>query len=174
MRSPFVPLELYLAGFIPPEEVSDIFWAAVDGEWLFDEAGNFLTDKNGDRIFSAREIKKYTMDDMIAGQGPRVPNRLRAQKDFRAAVILLVSEDYPATREILEGVSDDALWFSHAGEYGLVNRDGWRLWNFYEATGDRGTITMDDLSHFQSSASAKRLVPSSFGTPPPPIVDIRE
>ena len=174
MRSPFVPLELYLAGFIPPEEVSDIFWAAVDGEWLFDEAGNFLTDKNGDRIFSAREIKKYTIDDIIAGHGPRVPNHLQAQKDFRAAVILLVSEDYPATREILEGVSDDALWFSHAGEYGLVNRDGWRLWNFYEATGGRGTITMDDLSHFQSSASAKRLVPSSFGTPPPPIVDIRE
>ena len=174
MRSPFVPLELYLAGFIPPEEVSDIFWAAVDGEWLFDEAGNFLTDKNGDRIFSAREIKKYTIDDIIAGHGPRVPNHLQAQKDFRAAVILLVSEDYPATREILEGVSDDALWFSHAGEYGLVNRDGWRLWNFYEATGGRGTITMDDLSHFQSRARAKRLVPSSFGTLPPPIVDIRE
>ena len=45
----------------------------VDGEWLFDESfepyydeeagkwvDNLLRDENGDRIFSAREIKKYT------------------------------------------------------------------------------------------------------------------
>ena len=87
------------------------------------------------------------------------------------AVILLVSEDYPATRGILESVSDDALWFSHVGEDEL-EKNGWLLWNFYEATGGRGTITMDDLSHFQRRGSAKRLVPSSFGTPPPPIVDV--
>ena len=180
------PLDLYLVGFIPPEEVPDM-WAAVDGEtlfaderrWIYDEAGNavenFLRDENGDRIFSAREIKKYTIEDIIAEHGPRVPDHLQSQKDFRAAVILLVSEDHPATREILESVSDDVLWFSHAGEDEELEKNyrGVR-WNFYEATGGRGTITMDDLSHFQSRASAKRLVPSSFGTPPPPIVDIRE
>ena len=180
------PLDQYLVGFIPPEEVPDM-WAAVDGEtlfaderrWIYDEAGlavdNFLRDENGDRIFSAREIKKYTIEDIIAEHGPRVPDHLQSQKDFRAAVILLVSEDHPATREILESVSDDVLWYSHAGEDEELEKNyrGVR-WNFYEATGGRGTITMDDLSHFQSSASAKRLVPSSFGTPPPPIVDIRE
>ena len=183
-EQPYPPLELYLAGFIPSEEIPDI-WAAVDGEWILDDfepyfdeetgrwVDNLLRDESGDRIFSAREIKRYTIEDIIAEHGPRVPDHLQSQKDFRAAVILLVSEDYPATREILESVSDDALWFSHVGEDEL-EKDGWLLWNFYEATGGRGTITMDDLSHFQSSASAKRLVPSSFGTPPPPIVDIRE
>ena len=124
-------------------------------------------------IFDASGFKTYTIEDIIAEHGPRVPDHLQSQKDFRAAVILLVSEDYPATREILESVSDDALWYSHAGEDDL-EKNGWQLSNFYEVTGGRGTITMDDLSHFQSRASAKRLVPSSFGTPPPPIVDIRE
>ena len=173
---PYPPLELYLAGFIPSEEVPDI-WAA-DGEWIYvDETGRFfdnlLRDENGDRIFSAREIKRYTIEDIVAEHGPRVPDHLQSQKDFRAAVILLVSEDYPATREILESVSDDAIWFSHAGEDEL-EKQGWSLWNFYEATGGRGTIAMDGLSQFQSRARAERLAPSSFGTQPPPIVDLRE
>ena len=146
----------------------------MDGEWLFGEAGNLVRDENGDRIFSAREIKKYTIDDIIAEHGPRAPDHLQSQKDFRAAVILLVSEDYPATRDILESVSDDALWFSHAGEDDLERRSGWLLWNFYEATGGRGTITMDGLSLFKRSAGAKKAISSSFGTPPPPIVDHRE
>ncbi len=168
-ENPYPPLELYLAGFVPPEEVPDV-WVAVDGEWLFGEAGNLVRDGNGDRIFSAREIKKYTIDDIIAEHGPRAPDHLQSQKDFRAAVILLVSEDYPATRDILESVSDDALWFSHAGEDDLEKSD-WLLWNFYEATGGRGTITMDGLSLFKRSAGAKKAISSSFGTPPPPIVD---
>ena len=169
----YVPLELYLAGLIPPEEVSDTFWAAVDGEWLFDEEGDLLRDEKGDRIFTAREIRRYTIDDIIGEHGPRIPDHLQSQKDFRAAVILLVSEDYPATREILEDVSADVSWFSHAGEDEVLKK-GRPIWNFYEATGGRGTITMDGLSDLQHRGSAKRLAPSSFGTPPPHIVDIRE
>ena len=172
-RVQFSPIELYLAGFIPPEEVPD-FQIAEDVEWLPPE---IVEDDKGpivNFIFTASGIKTYTIEDIIAEHGPRVPGHLQAQKDFRAAVILLVSEDYPATREILESVSDDVLWFSHAGEVGLEK--GHRpVPNFYEATGGRGTITMDGLSQFQSRAGAKRLAaPSSFGTPPPPIVDLRE
>ncbi len=169
MERPYPPLELYLAGFIPPEEVPDI-WVGVDREWLFDESGNLLRDENGDRIFSAREIKRFTIEDIIAKHGPRVPDQLQSQKDFRAAVILLVSEDYPATRKILESVSDDASWFCHIGEDEL-EKNGWLQWNFYEATGGRGTITMDGLSRFRRSAGANKPAVNSFGTPPPPIVD---
>ena len=164
---PYSPIELYLAGFIPPEEVPDL-WVAEDGEWLYDEEGRTILDDNEYPIFTASRIKTYTIEDIIAEHGPRVPDHSQAQKDFRAAVILLISEDYPAIRQTLERLSDDVSWLSHAGE------DEAEQYNFYEATGGRGTITMDGLSHFQSSASAKRLVPSSFGTPPPPIVDIRE
>ena len=171
-RVQFSPIELYLAGFIPPEEVPD-FQIAEDVEWLPPE---IVEDDKGpivNFIFTASGIKTYTIEDIIAEHGPRVPGHLQAQKDFRAAVILLVSEDYPATREILESVSDDVLWFSHAGEVGL-EKGHWPVSNFYEATGGRGTITMDGLSQFQSRARAERLAPSSFGTQPPPIVDLRE
>ena len=164
---PYSPIELYLAGFIPPEEVPDL-WVAEDGEWLYDEEGRTILDDNEYPIFTASRIKTYTIEDIIAEHGPRVPDHSQAQKDFRAAVILLISEDYPAIRQTLERLSDDVSWLSHAGE------DEAEQYNFYEATGGRGTITMDGLSQFKSRASAKRLVPSSFGTPPPPIVDIRE
>ena len=164
----FSPIELYLAGFIPAEEVPD-FQTAEDGEWLLDERGRPVEDDNGyNRMFTASGFKTHTIEGIIAEHGPRVPDHSQAQKDFRAAVILLISEDYPATRARLERLSDDVTWFSHAGK----DESGPPVTNFYEATGGRGTITMDDLSHFQRRASAKRLVPSSFGTPPPPIVDV--
>ena len=165
----YSPIELYLAGFIPPEEVPD-FQIAEDGEWLLDERMYPVEDDNGYRMFTASGFKTHRIEDIIAEHGPRVPDHSQAQKDFRAAVILLISEDYPATRERLERLSDDVFWFSHAGK----DESGPPVTNFYEATGGRGTITIGGLSQFQSRARAKRLAPSSFGTPPPPIVDIRE
>ena len=160
----FSPIELYLAGFIPPEEVPD-FQVAENGEPLWRW---FTQDDKKYWMFTASGFKTYTIEDIIAEHGARIPDHSQAQKDFRAAVILLISEDYPATRGILETISRDVSWFSHVGE----DESGPPVTNFYEATGGRGTITMDDLSHFQSRASAKRIAPSSFGTPPPPIVDI--
>ena len=165
----YSPIELYLAGFIPPEDVPD-FQIAEDGKWLLDERGDIVKDANGHRMFTASGFKTVTIEDIIVEHGPRVPDHSQAQKDFRAAVILLVSEDYPATRERLERLSNEVLWFSRAAK----DESGPPVTNFYEATGGRGAIAMDGLSQFQSRTRAKRLAPSSFGTGPPPIVDLKE
>ena len=158
-EKPFSPIELYLAGFIPPEEVPDL-WVAEDGGWLQNEAGGYIFADNGDPMFAASRIRTYTIEDIIAEHGVRVPNASQAQRDFRAAVILLIDENHPAYREYLEQVSDYVSWFSYAGydEYD-------ETYNFYEATGGRATITMDGLSQFQSRARAKKLVPISFESP---------
>ena len=173
---PFSPIELYLAGLISPEEVPDL-WVAEDGEWVLDSEGGIVRASDGYPIFTASQIKTYTIEDIISEHGPRVPDASQSQRDFRAAVILLTDEKHPANRRVLERLSEDVSWTSHAAfteegddRYG----NSIRKTNFYESTGGRATITMDDLSHFQSDASAKRVVPRSFGTPPPPIVDIRE
>ena len=142
----YCPIELYLAGFIPPEDVPD-FRVAVDGEWVYDgESNDVIRDANGHKVFTASGFETYTVDDIIAEYGPRVPDTSQAQKDFRAAVVLLVSTDYPAKRWTLDRLSYEVSWFSHPGE-----RDHtFNLWysNFYEATGARGTITMDGLPEF--------------------------
>lgn len=124
------PLELYLAGLIPPEEVPD-FWVAVDGGWIDQESG----------IFTATEIKKYTIYDIIATYGRRVPPASSSQREFRAAVILLIDEEDPTVdSKLLESLSADIAWFSFSGT------DESEENNFYEATGGRATITMDGLS----------------------------
>ena len=163
----YSPIELYVAGFIPPEDVPDITIAEVirteDGKYISYDVPSVYGG-----VMTASGLKTYTIEDIIAEHGPRVPDHTQAQKDFRAAVILLVSEEFPVDPVILNVVSDE---MSYLGSLSEDTDDGLRM-NFFVATGGRGAITMDDLSHFQRRGSAKRLVPSSFGTPPPPIVDV--
>ena len=155
---PYSPIELYLAGLIPPEQVPDL-WVAEDGEIVRRGSGDDPDE------FTASRVRTYTIEDIIAEHGPRVPDHTRSQKAFRAAVILLVSEDYPAVRKSLEALSSDVTLFSHAGGDQF---DEW--YNFHEATGGRATIAMDGLSQFKSTGAPKRPAVRSFGTPPPPIV----
>ena len=126
------PLDLYLAGLIPPEEVPD-FWVAVDGEWIDATSGTF----------SATSIEKYTIYDIIAEYGRRDPPHSSSQREFRAAVILLVAEhDQTVDSKLLESLSADIAWFSFAGTDESDEN------NFYEATGGRATIMMDGLTQF--------------------------
>ena len=172
-NKPLSPIELYLAGFIPPDEVPDL-WVSEDATPVADDWGP-LSDINENwvswdfRSFSASQVGTHTIEDIIAKHGPRVPDYSQAQRNFRAAVILLITEEHPATQWMLENLSGDASLFSYAGE------DEFDLWyNFYEATGGRATITMDGLPDLQRRGSEKRLLPpSSYGTPPQAIVDPR-
>ena len=138
---PYSPIELYLAGFVPPDQVPDL-WVAEDGEWLLDEEGEHVSAPDGSWMFTASQIRTYTIEEIIAEHGARVPDVSQSQKEFRGAVILLVDENHPATQEALQTLSEDVSWFSHPGD------DETYRFNFYEATGGRGTITMDGLSKF--------------------------
>ena len=138
---PYGPIELYLAGFIPPDQVPDL-WVAEDGEWLLDEEGEHVPAPDGSWMFTASQIRIYTIQEIIAEHGARVPDVSQSQKEFRGAVILLVDETHPATQEALQTLSEDVSWFSHPGD------DETYRFNFYEATGGRGTITTDGLSKF--------------------------
>ena len=91
-------------------------------------------------------FETYTIDDIIAEHGLRDPDTSQAQKDFRAAVVLLVGTDYSVTAEILDRLSYDVSWFSHPGERDhKLNQE---YPNSYQSTGGRGMITMDGLSEF--------------------------
>ena len=89
------------------------------------------------------EIEKYTVSDIIAAYGRRVPEAYRSQRELRAAVILLIDEKDPTVdSKLLERLSADVAWFR------LRSTDEAEKSDFYEATGGRGTITMDGLSEF--------------------------
>ena len=139
---PYSPVELYLAGLIPPDEVPDL-WVAGDGEWLVENGERVWSDDDQPRpIFTAPTARTMTIEDIIAEHGERIPDWTVSQKDFQAAAVLLVDDDHPATPEQIQEVSDHVSWFSHPGN------DYSYLYNYYEATGGRAFITMDGLSQF--------------------------
>ena len=140
---PYSPIELYLAGFLPLEEVPDLT-IAQDGEWLLDEDGAIVRTDSEHPIFTASELTIYSAEDLVAEHGDRVPAYQQAQRDFRAAAILLIDQDHPAVGRRLDRLSEDVSWFSHKG-FGIYAGH-----NFYQATRGRATITMDGLSQFNS------------------------
>ena len=127
---PYSPIELYLAGLIPPQEVPAL-WVAKDGKFERRESGNV--------IFSASEIETWSVQRIVAEHGVRVPDWTTSQKRFRAAAVLLTDDEFTATPTILQQVADHVRTFSHPGP------DRFRLFNFWEATGGRATLKMDDL-----------------------------
>ena len=146
---PYSPIELYLAGLIPPEEVPDL-WVAADGKWLYSKtAAGCVRADNGDCIFTATNVRTYTIEDIISEHGRRVPDASQAQRDFRAAAILLIDKDHPANNRHLDQMSGHITSFSKPG---ADEFDG--TYNFWEATDGRATFTMDGLSQFRKPMTA--------------------
>ena len=160
---PFSSIELYFAGLIAPEEVPDL-WVAEDGEWLVDENNSLVRSEYETRIFTA-DFRIYTIDDIIAEHGARVPDWTESQKHFRAAVVLLTDENHPATLSQQQAMSEQVSKFSYQGD------DDSHLFNYYEATGGRGSITMDGLSQFRKNMPTGTTsdMPASFGVLGAPI-----
>lgn len=135
----YSPIELYLAGLMPAEEVPDL-WVAEDVEWVRDESGNVALTEEGYQIFQPGRVRIYTIEEIIAEHGKRVPDVSLSQKRFKAAVILLIDEGHPAIRWQLDKLSADVAEFGFPG----TTDDGKS--NFYEATRGRATMSLDDLS----------------------------
>ncbi len=155
---PYSPIELYLAGFISPDEVPDL-WVAEGGEYLLTESGRCVRADNGDCIFTASRIRTYTIEDIVAEHGERTPDHTQSQRDFRAAAVLLIDKDHPLVQWQLDAVSAGIAAFSHSG----ADEDD-ESYNFYEATGGRATLTMDGLSQFLKDIPTATLpgVPSGL------------
>jgi subtilase family serine protease/flagellar hook assembly protein FlgD len=80
-RYRYSPLDLYLAGFAAPGEVPPM---------------NLIRGGEGDRrdlprlgAITAGTAEEIRVEQIIAAEGPRIPDVTAAQKDFRAALILL-------------------------------------------------------------------------------------
>jgi hypothetical protein len=119
---PYSPLELYLMGLIPPEEVPDV-------HTLHDPD---LSDPN---VIIAGSHTTVTMDEIIAEEGgPRLPSAAESQKDFNMAFI--VTQDAP--------YNDAAYAFFTLLSQMLMSKDPPLEYSshapFYWATGGRGTL----------------------------------
>lgn len=86
-------LELYLMGLAAPSEVQDFFLLR-----------NLLPagkDANGNPIFKA-DRTKITVQDVIAAEGPRLPEVDRAQKKFNTGMVVIVEHGATPSKELIE------------------------------------------------------------------------
>jgi hypothetical protein len=86
-------LDLYLMGLIAPAEVPDFFLLRT-----LTPSGR---DRNGHPIFHA-ERTKVTIQDVIAAEGPRLPDVDHAQKKFNTGIVVVVEHGQRPSRELVE------------------------------------------------------------------------
>ena len=112
-------LDLYLMGLIAPTEVPDFF--------LLRNLSPQGKDANGHTIYKA-DRTKVTINDVIAAEGPRMPDVDHAQKNFNTGMVIVLEHGHKVPPELLERVEGIRMrWM-----------DYWQT-----TTGHRSTMTTD-------------------------------
>ncbi len=86
-------LDLYLMGFIDAAEVPDFF--------LLQNLAVVGKDTLGHLVFRA-DRTKITIQDVIAAEGPRVPDAAHSQRKFNTGIVVLVESGKTPSPELLE------------------------------------------------------------------------
>jgi hypothetical protein len=110
-------LDLYLMGLISAAEVPDFF--------LLTNLTPAGKDANGNSIFKA-ERTKVTIQDVIAAEGPRVPDVDHSQRKFNTGIVVIVEHGKSPSRELIEQANE-------------IRQQWIQYWK--TATGGRATMT---------------------------------
>ncbi|HJZ82248.1 MAG TPA: hypothetical protein VKD91_17945, partial [Pyrinomonadaceae bacterium] len=86
-------LDLYLMGLAAPDEVPDFF--------ILRNLVAAGKDKDGRAIFKA-DRTRVTIQDVIAAEGPRVPDVEHSQKQFNTGMVVIVEHGARPSRELIE------------------------------------------------------------------------
>lgn len=86
-------LDLYLMGFISPNEVPDFF--------ILRNMALVGHDSNGHSIYKA-DRTKVTIQDVISNEGPRLPDVDHAQKDFNTGMVVVVEHGHTPSQELID------------------------------------------------------------------------
>lgn len=127
---PYTEFELYLMGMIPLQDVKpfDVFSNIT---WYEKAITTWDVYFNGNKT-------TYTPAKIETDFGIRTPTPATSQKDFKLLIVVLTAT--PLDPVTMTTVSNDSSWL------GLKQDDGTGLYNFWEATGGRGTMETDKLN----------------------------
>lgn len=96
-------LDLYLMGFLKPEDVRDTF--IVEGARGFSPDFPFAPESSPEPDVSFQgSAHPVKIDDIIAANGKREPDSSTSQKSFRHLFVLIVKKENPSTSEELAAV----------------------------------------------------------------------
>jgi hypothetical protein len=98
-------LDLYLMGLISPAEVPDFF--------ILRNLKDSGRDANGHVIVKA-DRTKITINDVIAAEGPRMPDVDHAQKNFNTGMVLVVEHGKVPSQKLIDSVNGiGARWIDY-------------------------------------------------------------
>ncbi len=86
-------LDLYLMGLISAAEVPDFF--------ILNNLVRVSTDTNGHPVFRAERMK-VTIQDVIAAEGPRLPDVDHSQRKFNTGIVVVVAHGQSPSHELIE------------------------------------------------------------------------
>ena len=143
-QNKFNDLELYLMGLLDPADVKSPIRTLVNPQYQY----TFEYDNNiGVRkyLYKADGIREVTMEEIINVMGPRSPNHLESQKNFKLACIVM----YHRPLKPIE-----FAYYDYGMRFYEQPKDGYREYSvsFQEATGNRATMTTK-IGNFSENAS---------------------
>lgn len=125
-RVAFSDLELYLMGLIPKDQINRDFVKANGFQWVDRSKG----------VFEASSLTSISINDITTKYGERVPSHQHSQKKFN--ILYVVLSDRPLDVTEWKHIDQSVYQFSYQGSQEPAD-----LYNFWEATGGRGSIVMD-------------------------------
>jgi hypothetical protein len=141
-RSGYGPLDLYLMGMIPKEEVNPMLLIdnpAID-KTLLPNPGATITGTD----------QSVTIDDIIAIEGERSPNSAASQKAFKVGYVLLTTSGGSVTNELAGIEAIRGAWAgrfaSLTGGKGSVTSVAPSLTLTVESPADNATVTGPDVN----------------------------
>jgi hypothetical protein len=139
--TPYSDIELYLMGMKSAQELRDAgFTLDLYTGIGIDSDGDYPSDEG---YFSATGVTSYTIDDIIALHGPRVPDAGAAQKRFKVLTVILTPQ---GTEEDFSGaIVDDLKWLAGGQDTPpRRGKDGDYI-NFAQATLGRGSLEVGGI-----------------------------
>ncbi|GHV09731.1 hypothetical protein FACS1894162_0960 [Bacteroidia bacterium] len=127
-------IELYLMGMKSAQELRDA------GFHLDIYSGNSYDSSFSDGYFYSTNKTVYTVDDLIASQGARVPDAATSQKHFKVLTVVLTGGTTHHYADIAKAVK----WV--AGGMSDNSYPGWTIYNFTQATNGVGTLEVAGIT----------------------------
>jgi hypothetical protein len=98
-------LDLYLMGLMTADEVPDFF--------ILNKLDRVGEDAAGRPIFKADRLK-VTVQDVIAAEGPRLPDALHSQRKFNTGIVVITEHGHKPSRALLKRADDiRSLWIDY-------------------------------------------------------------
>ena len=129
---PYSDIELYLMGMKPAQELRD-------NNFHLDVYSGNSPDPSGPYYWCSTNVTSYTIDDIIAQNGARVPDFATSQKHFKILVVAISKEG--ATTNNHDAIIRDIRWFSGP----IDDTSNPVNLNFQQATYGVGSLEMGDL-----------------------------